>query len=513
VIESPGIARPRRWLPRLPSPAGFLGFLALLVALGPALPPMFGSDGDAGRHIRVGTEILEKRQVPNADSMSHTRFGETWVAHEWGAEVAYATAARLGGLAGVATLAALLFASTVLLMYWNVILLGGTLRSALAIATAGMLLLLVHLLPRPHLITTAFASTLMLFLIQYRRTALFRWVIGIPPLFLVWANCHGGFPAGFALLTLFVADVWIGGEGPSAIRQRRTLIGVFALSVLATMINPVGPALWAYVIGHLGDQLLMDVTQEFQSPDFHAPWGKLLLGVILGIGYLLGTARRRMPLLGLTILLGTLAASLVSARHITLFAALGFPWLACLFVESPADPEDRKRSVWPDQPLSSGHEAIASVTSPIISAIAALVLLFVVNGPLSHRARYDPTRFPVRAMGFVDRLQIPGALFNEMEWGGYLLYEFPEIPVFIDGQTDFYGEELVQEYFVAHLGAPGWREVLDLYDVRWTMLRSGATLNRLLAMSPEWVLVYDDGVATVYRRGVRDPSTVRHRFP
>lgn len=499
MIETTTIARPGRWRPRLPSPGGFLWFVAMLVALGPALPEMFATDGDAGRHIRVGTEIMETGQVPNSDSMSHTRFGETWVAHEWGAEVAYATAERLLGLAGVATLAALLFAGAVFLIYWNVVLLGGSLRSALAIATTGMFLMLVHLLPRPHLITTAFASTLLLLLIQYRRTARSRWIIGIPPLFLVWANCHGGFPAGFALLTLFVADVWIGGKGPSVPEQRTALTAVFALSVAATMINPVGPALWAYVIGHLGDQLLMDVTQEFQSPDFHAPWGKLLLGVILGIGYLLGTKKKRIPLVGLAILLGTLGATLVAARHITLFAVLGLPWLACLFVESPED-ENRTQPIWPCHPLSPDHKSISSLTSPMIPVVGALVLLCLANGPLSQRARYDPTRFPVQAMASVDHSQLTGAVFNEMEWGGYLLYELPDIPVFIDGQTDFYGEELVQEYFVAHLGAPGWQEVLDHYDVQWTILRHGAVLNRLLAMSPDWDLVFVDSVATVYKR-------------
>jgi hypothetical protein len=66
----------RRWLPGLPSPAGFVVFLALLVALGPGLPRMFGSDGDVGRHIRVGAGILSERAIPTADSLSHTRYGE-----------------------------------------------------------------------------------------------------------------------------------------------------------------------------------------------------------------------------------------------------------------------------------------------------------------------------------------------------------------------------------------------------------------------------------------------------
>lgn len=36
-------------------------FPTFLVALGPGLPRMFGSDGDVGRHIRVGANILSER--------------------------------------------------------------------------------------------------------------------------------------------------------------------------------------------------------------------------------------------------------------------------------------------------------------------------------------------------------------------------------------------------------------------------------------------------------------------
>jgi len=54
-----------------------------------------------------------------------------------------------------------------------------------------------------------------------------------------------------------------------------------------------------------------------------------------------------------------------------------------------------------------------------------------------------------------------------MELGGYLLYMHPGIPVFVDGRTDFNGDELVHEYFIAHQGAEIWSDVLDQYQVRW----------------------------------------------
>jgi hypothetical protein len=335
-------------------------------------------------------------------------------------------------------------------------------------------------------------------------------------MFVIWTNGHGGFPAGLALLTLFVADVWVGGNGPMIGRQRRTLTTALVLSAAATLINPVGPALWSYVIGHLfGNNLLIDVTQEFQSPDFHAPWGKLLLIVILGVALFLRSEGKRLPLLGLFILLGTLAATLVSARHITLFATLGLPWLASSRQPSPsqANEPSPKRSRWPSHPLALRDPEIMTATSHVIPVIAIGILILATIGPFESRARFDPTRFPVQALNTLERSQLTGHVFNEMPWGGYLLYEYPDIPVFIDGRTDFYGEELAHEYLIAHQGAEGWSEVLDQYRVQWTLTRSGAPLNQLLEISEGWQFVSDDGVAVVYRRFATGQTGSERRAP
>ena len=41
---------------------------------------------------------------------------------------------------------------------------------------------------------------------------------------------------------------------------------------------------------------------------------------------------------------------------------------------------------------------------------------------------------------------LKGRIFNDFIWGGYLLKEWPEQKVFLDGQTDFYGEDLARQH-------------------------------------------------------------------
>jgi hypothetical protein len=60
---------------------------------------------------------------------------------------------------------------------------------------------------------------------------------------------------------------------------------------------------------------------------------------------------------------------------------------------------------------------------------------------------YDPEKFPVAAVNWLETHPQDGEMFNYFIWGGYLLYrEWPDLQVFIDGQTDFYGETLSREY-------------------------------------------------------------------
>jgi hypothetical protein len=121
-------------------------------------------------------------------------------------------------------------------------------------------------------------------------------------------------------------------------------------------------------------------------------------------------------------------------------------------------------------------------------------------GPWNQRAAFDPTQFPVAALQAMPPGDLPPELFNQMRWGGYLLYEYPEIRIFMDGHADFFGEELTREYLgIRHL-APGWQDGLDRYGVNWTLTMPAAPLTQGLELSPEWTRIYKDDTAVLYLR-------------
>lgn len=488
----------------LPSPGSLIALLALLVALGPGVPAMFQADGDVGRHVRVGREILTRGEIPRVDSLSHTRPGGAWVPKEWASQVAMAAADEAAGLAGVAALAALAFAAAVALTYHIGRAGGAGVGSALAAATLALLLMLVHLLPRPHLATTTLLALETWLLVRARRSGSLGPLLALPPLFALWANLHGGFPIGIVVLGVFVADAWIGRlRGEVATRSAVRLTVIAALSVGATLLNPVGPALWGHISTHLGNQFFMSITQEFRSPDFRQPYGRLFLLAILSAAILVGWRR---PIIlrheGALFLLG-LAAALSSARHITVFAVIAVPWIgvwATRAIEAATDSSVRASR------LADGGRRLAvneARTGPFFAVLVAGCAVLLALGPFGDRARFDSTQFPIAALEAVPPEGLPPEMFNQMRWGGYILYAYPEIRIFMDGHADYFGEELTREYLgIRHL-APGWEEGLDRYGVNWTLTMPMAPISQALTLSPEWRRVYEDGTAVIY---VRTPA-------
>ena len=72
--------------------------------------------------------------------------------------------------------------------------------------------------------------------------------------------------------------------------------------------------------------------------------------------------------------------------------------------------------------------------------------------------------------------------------------------MFIDGQTDFYGEKLSKDYLRIRQLAPDCMELLEEYEVSWILTPQGVPLVQGLTLDPRWKRVYSDDVAIVFSR-------------
>jgi hypothetical protein len=495
----------------LPSPADAVFILFILSVTLVRGHQAINTDGDLGRHIRVGETILARGGLFYADRFSHTMAGQPFVPYEWLSEVLFAAANRLGGLPGVLVLTGIVVAAAYALVVLFLQRSGVDPLLAFATAIAAGVLGAVHWLARPHVFTLVGAVATMWLLERGGRRAPLV-ALGI---FAVWANLHGGFLYGLVLIGLYlIGDAlesrWGHGRSHWVGRLRQHGL-VLAGAIAGTLINPSGPGLLLHVTGYLGKNYLVDSTAEYQSPDFHALYGRIFLVVVLGVVAGLALTPRRPTLPRLVTMLISLAFALMSIRNIPLFGLVALPLLALHFAAVPVTWRtpflDRVRAGFAEAARSASFGGWSAAATVLL--VAAAVTRWSPGGRPLVEAGFDPAVFPVEAVARARAAGLSGQVFNEFAWGGYLLYAWPEQRVFIDGQTDFYGEQLTREYATIRETGAGWQEALARRGIELMLLPPDAPLVRALSGSADWKVQYADATAALlqHQPGVRDHQT------
>ena len=496
-------------------------------------------DSDTGWHIRSGEAILSAAAVPRFDPYSYTRSGQPWFTWEWLSDVLLGSAHRVAGPSGVALLAALVIALTV----WGAARFALSLDGNLFFTAIATVLLLgttsIHWLARPHVFSWLAALVFLAIVERERRsssesisnfggagssratTRTFYW---LPALACLWANLHGSFLLGPAILFLYAMGEAIGavagvgqfhGNVNSYANARSLTVAArmivvawragrkFALagaaSLAATFVNPYGWHLHAHVLAYLRNTYLMDHISEFRSFSFHSP-GAFYVELFLLVAVLGAVALVRQRAYGPALLaLAMLHLSLYSARHLPTSAVLLLPLsVAALTREVEQWPRWRPFLEYSRRFRSIDRKVGGAV--PVVLVLAATVAVLV---PMARadRVGFDPVKFPAAAADFLEQRGLENRIFAKDQWGGYLIYRFQgRLKVFLDGRSDFYGQDMLETYARVMEVKPGWDTVLKQFDVRMVLVPPDHALASILTLSPDWKRVYSDPVATIFER-------------
>jgi hypothetical protein len=233
----------------------------------------------------------------------------------------------------------------------------------------------------------------------------------------------------------------------------------------------------------------------------------LMLGLVAAAAW----SRRRLALHEGLLLVGFGYLALFGTRNTPLYAIVAVPVLARQLTALPPvrgrlAPAFRPVAGWlgarsrllDEVDCGASRLAWPSIALGVLIAVSAAQLRAGV-APLG--AQWDPSRQPVAATAYLKAHAPSGKMFNQMEWGGYLLQElWPEHRVFFDGWVDFYGEPLTREYMRVVRLEPGWRDVLAARDVGWVVVRADSSLAAELERAPDWQLRYRDDLAVILAR-------------
>jgi hypothetical protein len=496
--------------------------VVLLLALAPN--SLLNGDGDTAHHLLAGSVILREGAVPRVDIFTWPNGGQPFLDWEWLAEALYAAANQAAGLNGVALLAATLIAAALYGLYRRLIGAGLSTLPALLVLLLAAVTSEIHWLARPHLFSLVLTVVALSILESVRAgRAPARRLAWLAPLMALWANLHAGFVVGIALCAAYGAGALIeratvAGAGASLLRRIApagpspgpgpAAYGLaLAAAVAAPLLNPYGPALYAHIAAYYASPVQTAVIVEYLPPNFTQPitWGFAVM--LASATAVVLAAWRRLPPAHLGLLVVWAALALHAARYVLQFSVITpfllAPAVAWLLDRAAA----RRPGRWWARYAGGASRPLAQ-PGLLLAAVVALAALAAAGGRLGPvqvlNAHWTTPPFPQAAVRWLQTSPAAptGPMFNDMTWGGYMLYTlYPTRKVFIDSQQDAYGETLFQDYISIFSLAPGWDRILARYGVAWAIVPPRSPLARALqAQTPPWPVAYADGAAVILLR-------------
>ena len=455
------------------------------------------SDPDIWWHLRTGQLILETRSVPHTDPFSYTRRGEVWIAHEWLTEVFLYLAYRVAGKGALVIGFAAIIAAAFLIAYRRS---PGRPYLAGAMTAWGALASVPTWGVRPQMLTLLLVSLFLFFLDQSELNPRLLW--WLPALTLLWVNLHGGYAVGIGLIVLYFAGSaldWAFGRvsRAQAVSRMRHLTAVLFACLMLVPFNPSGTRLYWYPIETLRSRALQGYISEWRPPDFHLARFQLFFWMVLFTGVALALSKERVRFHQWLIAVVTAGAALHSIRHIPIFALVAIPLLS-----------ERLEHLLTNRPWANSLLVPRANSSPRLVSTNALILMSVlafVALHLYHTVREFKTSeartFPAAAASFLTAEHVPVPLLNHYDWGGYLIWRlYPKYHVWVDGRTDLYGDNFMEQFLQLYWAKEGWKQQLDNAGIMSVILPPSAPLARSLLHVPGWQQIYGDGQAVILTR-------------
>lgn len=466
----------------------------------------FSVDTDTWWQLRTGELIAHERAIPTTDSFSFTREGEPWryPSSAWLMELKLYFIYDWFGPGGLniwmAAVISVAFAFIYMAMSG-----GGFLKAfvlVLATTVSG-----VYWAARPYMASFVMSAIFLWILEDFRWNRKNR-LIFFPILMALWVNSHPGFAIGFILVGIYFVDElvrWLADNWP----MRRTKIraallgrvGAFLLVILgmliAACINPVGPAIFGYPFETVSIGVLRDYIQEWQSPNFHELATQPFIWLLLLTLGALGVARKRIALSDFLLTAATVYLALLAGRNMPLFALVA-PIVLTRYA-APIIDEMRKKLKWRTNiPKTPRWQGMLNIAILGLLTLAVIMRAWVIYPELANEADYVEDA-PVGAVEFIKETLPAGRLFNSYNWGGFLIWNLRDYPVYVDGRTDLYSDGLLREWLNTVKANAGWDSALRRWDIRLVLIEPEWPLAKILPTAG-WQLLYEDEYSVLYGR-------------
>ena len=468
-------------------------FLAIaLPVLGAVIAPL--PSVDLAYHLRAGAEILATRAIPSVDTWTFTAAGMPWQDQQWGAQVVLAAAYQALGWTGLILVRAALVGVAFGLLFDLCRRRAGSIRVAALLSLAAFGCAAITLGLRPQLFGVALFSATLWLVLRRREAPRLLWIV--VPLEIAWVNMHGSFILGPALLGIALVEDLVDRD-----RSWRMSAVALAGTLIATVVNPFGLAVWGYAAGITTNSVITSRITEWQPTSIRTPEGALffLSAGLVAIGAVRAAANGRRVrwtmLLWLApfLLLGAWAVRGLAWWPFVAAATMA-PLLALAGAEGREPAPQRA-----DPPVMRRLNAAIAVVIVLV-AIVALPVFRPEDPKLGAPAGVVGAAPP----GITDALRQvvkPGdRLLAPQPWGSWFEFALPDAQVAVDSRIELIPAAAWDGVDRIADGAPGWEQTLRDWGVTQVVAAPDQTelVSRLQANG--WTVAYRDEDGTLLIR-------------
>ena len=479
------------------------GVVSLILSLIAYVVSQTVTDPDLWGHVKFGQDIWRSGTVIQPDTYSYLTGDQPWINHEWLAEVIFAALFALGGAPALILFKTGMVLVTLGLIYWHLTHHGmSILRGGIVLTLVAPIFAVGTFVLRPQIFTyLLFLATLLVLDAADRGRS--RWLWGLPPIFALWVNLHGGFLAGMAAVIVWASVRFLASfcravrTDWSVLRSEWALVGSVVAGALATLVNPYGPRILDFLVKPA--TLVRPDISEWQPTALASANGAVyLIPLALAVVGLLYTTRERRPA-PLVLFLCVAILPLLAFRHGPLLA-IGVPILAGKHIGSAWDR-------WSPQ-VRSDHRTLRQTKAErwlaalAMTGAAVFVWLSLPNFGCISTLRPVSQGFPAKAIAMLRDSGASGNMAVFFDWGEYAIWHLsPRIKVSIDGRREtVYSDKILAENWRFLTGVGDWDTLIGRQETHLALVPRDRPVFNLLKLSSAWVLVHEDSLGGLFAR-------------
>jgi hypothetical protein len=273
---------------------------------------------------------------------------------------------------------------------------------------------------------------------------------------------------------------------------------------------------------------LSKLIQEHGPLDLAAPvgWATLSLGAIYAIVLLSVLPQRPRITWLMPLVFFALALRVRNAPLFAITAAVALPdmlphsrlanWLKrrgwfSIPSETPANYKGCHAHTCPGHDAATPGNIVVFFKKLLLPLSLVCIVLFIQSSKIpmpvlgSGWVRFDPADWPVELLPELQKINekasvSAGRIFNDLRFGGFLIFHAPKLRIFVDDRCPLYGGEFLLAYDSARRVDP---QQIDLWQGRYkfgyALVEAGGPFDGYLRHSGRWTLLGRSAAAALYR--------------